>query len=232
MNGSSPRHAAPREVGDRRGGAAGPFPNGDLHTPPPPPPRHLSRPSPDSALGTTSPTYPLLLQIPCQATAAPAGSGRRKDSLSSSSAPTTALPTVSGGGCRGGSCAAQRLAWGMGASERGGGYSESNGDRRRRSRETRALVPLWRSGQVVRLRGTRLLSRPWRGAEAGPVRGGGGEFRPSFLRRNHRDLRAPLAGLLEDEWEQWASRPALLDERPHLAFACLLPVTSRPLQSE
>lgn len=37
----------------------------------PPPPASLFRPSPDSALETTSPTYPLLLQIPCRATVTP-----------------------------------------------------------------------------------------------------------------------------------------------------------------
>ena len=45
----------------------------------PTPSQWLFRPSPDSALETTSPTYPLLLQIPCRATVAPtpvlAGSG-------------------------------------------------------------------------------------------------------------------------------------------------------------
>ncbi|XP_067564999.1 phenazine biosynthesis-like domain-containing protein [Pseudorca crassidens] len=48
----------------------------------PTPSQSLFRPSPDSALETTSPTYPLLLQIPCRATVAPTpvlrGSGREQ----------------------------------------------------------------------------------------------------------------------------------------------------------
>lgn len=62
------------------------------HFPPrPTPSQSLFRPSPDSALETTSPTYPLLLQIPCRATVTPtpvlAGSvGKRKKSPASCSA--------------------------------------------------------------------------------------------------------------------------------------------------
>lgn len=81
-------------MGDRLGGAVWPTPSGDLHTSPPThptPSQSLFRPSPDSALDTTSPTYPLLLQIPCRATVTPtpvlAGSvGKRKKSLASCSA--------------------------------------------------------------------------------------------------------------------------------------------------
>lgn len=64
--------AALLEVGDRPGGAAPPASERrPPHFPPAPPPPG-SRPSPDSALETTSPTYPLLLQIPCRAIVTPA----------------------------------------------------------------------------------------------------------------------------------------------------------------
>ena len=128
------------------------------HFPPPTPSQSLFRPSPDSALETTSPTYPLLLQIPCRATVTPTlaleGSVvKRKKSLASCSAHHN-----------GSSNRLRRWqplrelrsrATGLGGWERASEKEGVGREQRRpatRSRETWESLPPWRWRQEVRVR--------------------------------------------------------------------------------
>lgn len=122
---SPPPHMPPRlEVGDRLGGVAWPLPSGDLHTSPPPPTSSqslssLSRLRSRNHQPNLPPFTSDTLSNDSSADSGACGVRWRGRSRSPSVAlPTTVLPTVSGGGNRLGSCAAERMAWGGDGRER------------------------------------------------------------------------------------------------------------------
>ena len=105
-------------MGDRLGGVAWTLPSGDLHTSPPTPSQSLSsfsRPRSRNHQPNLPPFTSDTLSNDSSADSGARGVRSRGRSRSPSVAlPTTVLPTVSDGGNRLGSCAAQRMAWGDG----------------------------------------------------------------------------------------------------------------------